>query len=583
MAGSRGRWKLRHTLFACLLLSGIIPLALSSILLINQNQSILIDQQKEYLVSSAEALARQIDTHIRNWREDLVERGETLLALPGPVSLDERLREPWVGEYLRSYGLSQENVLSVRALKLNGEGPRVVASSVPAAAREQLDQAFQEALEERSPRFRLAQGDSSGPLLAMAIPIFAGQEIPPLIMESLTRLDIADLVSDGGRGVGVLLVDGDGHALWSDEGGRSWQDAIERSGLLAEVGPLSFHFTERFEVMVDGEEVELQMTVSPIGEAGWRVAVVKPIDVAFAAVNRVVMYTLAYSLVLLLVSLTFAAFVARRVGAPIQRLAETTHAIAAGNFGQRLELSDFTLEMADLAENFNRMSEHVENHVAQLKRAAQTNRELFIGSIRAFAATIDAKDPYTRGHSERVAAVSRAVARHMGLDEEFQQRVWLGALLHDVGKIGIDDRILKKGDVLTAEEYEQMKLHTVIGAEIVGRLGQLKEIMPAVRWHHENWNGKGYPDGLRGEQIPLIARIICVADTFDAITTSRPYQQAYTLQFAVETLTKLTGTRFDAKVVTAFLSAFHDGQVEAAIAKAPGPTEEIPIGIMLSV
>jgi len=578
------RWKLRHVLFLCLLLSGIIPLAIGSLLLINQNQSILIDQQREYLVNSAEALARQIDIHLIDWRQELVERGEALLTLPGPVGIEDRLREGWVEEFLRGFVRTQEDVLSVRALNLAGEGPRMAAGSVPTVAQEALNTAFDEALEQRSSIFRLADtGQREVPLLALAVPVFAGREEPQLIMESLNRLALSEFFSESGQGVGVLLADSAGRVLWADEGGQMFQAAVEASGHLATAGASAFHYTERFEVVVGGEEQEIQMTVSPIGEVGWQVAVLKPIDVAFAAVNRVVTYTLAYSLVLVLVSMGFAAYVARRVGEPLHRLAETTHAIAAGNFGRRLDTSGFTLEMADLAENFNRMSGHVESHIEQLKRAAQMNRELFIGSIRAFAATIDAKDPYTRGHSERVAAVSKAVARHMGLDEEFQQRVWLGALLHDVGKIGIDDRVLKKGDVLTPEEYEQMKLHTVIGAEIVGRLDQLKEIVPAVRWHHENWNGKGYPDGLKGEQIPLIARIICVADTFDAVTTSRPYQQAYTLEFAVNTITKLTGTRFDAKVVTAFLSAFNAGNVEAAIEQAPGPTEEISVGVMLSV
>jgi putative nucleotidyltransferase with HDIG domain len=210
------------------------------------------------------------------------------------------------------------------------------------------------------------------------------------------------------------------------------------------------------------------------------------------------------------------------------------------------------------------MGEHLERHVAQLRQAARVNRELFIGSLRAFSAAIDARDPYTRGHSERVAALSRTTARHLGLPEEAQERVWIAALLHDVGKIGIDDRILKKGGVLTPEEYEEMKAHPAIGADILSPIEQLREMIPAVRWHHEGWNGRGYPDGLRGESIPLIARIVAVADTFDAITTSRPYQEGYTAEFALQTITHMAGARFDAKIVTAFLGAFERGEIRAA-------------------
>jgi len=128
----------------------------------------------------------------------------------------------------------------------------------------------------------------------------------------------------------------------------------------------------------------------------------------------------------------------------------------------------------------------------------QTSRDLFIGSLRAIVAAVDAKDPYTGGHSERVAAYSRTIARYLQLPEESQHKIWIGALLHDVGKIGIEDRILRKDGVLAPDEYEQMKLHTVIGAEIMSSIEQLKEMIPAIRSHHEAWKRprlSGRPQG----------------------------------------------------------------------------------------
>jgi len=287
----------------------------------------------------------------------------------------------------------------------------------------------------------------------------------------------------------------------------------------------------------------------------------KPLAAAFAVVDQMIVSTVLATVPLMALAACFAFLAARWVGRPIQRLTETSHEIAAGNFGGRVEMKGLSFELADLAEDFNRMSGHLESYVQQLREAAQANRDLFIGSLRAFAAAIDAKDPYTRGHSERVAAVSRTIARHLQLAEEVQHKVWIGALLHDVGKIGVEDTILRKEGMLTPEEYEQMKMHTMVGAEIMNPIEQLREMIPAIRWHHEAWNGRGYPDGLRGEQIPLFARIVAVADTFDAITTNRPYQQAATLQYAVDTITKLTGSRFDAKVVTAFLRAVQSGDL----------------------
>jgi putative nucleotidyltransferase with HDIG domain len=271
-------------------------------------------------------------------------------------------------------------------------------------------------------------------------------------------------------------------------------------------------------------------------------------------------------------ALAVAIFAARKVSQPIQKLADSTHQIAAGNFSKRLPRIGPGKEIGDLAEDFNRMSGHVESYVDRLQDAAQENRELFIGSMRSFVAAIDAKDPYTRGHSERVATYSRIISKSLGLSETEQHKIWVGALLHDVGKIGIEDRILTKGGVLSEEEYDQMKLHPVIGAQIMSRIEQLKEMIPAIRWHHEAWNGSGYPDGLKGEQIPLSARITGVADSFDAITTNRPYQRAYEPDFAVETITRLAGTRFDAKVVTAFLQAFESGQIQKRT--TPPPTAE---------
>jgi putative nucleotidyltransferase with HDIG domain len=302
------------------------------------------------------------------------------------------------------------------------------------------------------------------------------------------------------------------------------------------------------------------------------VVVHRPAKLAFAAVREMIVNTAVSTALLFTLALAVAIFAARKVSQPIQNLADTTRQIAAGNFRKRLPRIGPGKEIGDLAEDFNRMSGHVESYVDRLQDAAQENRELFIGSMRSFVAAIDAKDPYTRGHSERVATYSRIISKSLGLTETEQHKIWVGALLHDVGKIGIEDRILTKGGVLSEEEYDQMKLHPVIGAQIMSRIEQLKEMLPAIRWHHEAWNGSGYPDGLKGEQIPLSARIVGVADSFDAITTNRPYQRAYEPDFAVETITRLAGTRFDAKVVTAFLQAFESGQIQKRT--TPPPAEE---------
>jgi putative nucleotidyltransferase with HDIG domain len=177
------------------------------------------------------------------------------------------------------------------------------------------------------------------------------------------------------------------------------------------------------------------------------------------------------------------------------------------------------------------------------------------------AAAIDEKDPYTRGHSGRVAKYSTLIGQELGLSIEELDKLRISALLHDVGKIGVEDRVLKKPGALTPEEFTLMKQHTVKGANIMRPVSQLKEVLPGIELHHEHIDGRGYPYGLSGPQIPLMARIIGVADTLDAMTTNRPYQTAMDLDYAMERIRVLAGTKFDPVVVTALESAVEHGKL----------------------
>ena len=292
--------------------------------------------------------------------------------------------------------------------------------------------------------------------------------------------------------------------------------------------------------------------------------------------------TLIWSAAALAGALLLGLLSARRLSRPITQLARSTRAVSEGQYGVNVEVAG-TAELADLSENFNRMSESIRDAIENLKRAARENHELFINSIRALAAAIDAKDPYTRGHSERVARYSSLVAREMGLSSEDVRRVRLSALLHDVGKIGIDDRILRKPTALTEEEFEIMKSHPVKGAAIMEAIPQLKDVIPGMKHHHERWEGGGYPEGLSGEGIPLQARIVSVADTFDAMTTTRPYQRAMDIRFVFQRLRDLAGNRFDPSVVDALIRSYDKGELvpiarEEAPAEPPAPLRRVEAG-----
>jgi putative nucleotidyltransferase with HDIG domain len=180
---------------------------------------------------------------------------------------------------------------------------------------------------------------------------------------------------------------------------------------------------------------------------------------------------------------------------------------------------------------------------------------LMMGLLHSLTSAVDAKDAYTCGHSERVALLSRHLAQQMRLAEHDVERIYMAGLLHDVGKIGVPEAVLQKTGKLTQEEFEQMKKHPEIGARILHDIKQIKDIIPGVMHHHERYDGKGYPSGLAGENIPLMGRIICLADCFDAMTSNRTYRKALPLEVALTEIRRCSGTQFDPTLAEVFLRA----------------------------
>jgi HD-GYP domain-containing protein (c-di-GMP phosphodiesterase class II) len=184
--------------------------------------------------------------------------------------------------------------------------------------------------------------------------------------------------------------------------------------------------------------------------------------------------------------------------------------------------------------------------------------ELLTGIVRALTSAIDAKDPYTCGHSDRVARVAERIAKHLDLDQRSLNTIYLSGLLHDIGKIGINDDVLRKPGPLTPAEFEHIKMHPELGYKILVDLNELDEVLPVVLHHHENWDGKGYPRGLSGEQTPLLARIVAVADAFDAMGSDRPYREGMPDDKVDAILRAGAGKQWDAKVVEAFFAVRED-------------------------
>ena len=559
------RLSLGQLVFLILLTVGIVPLALSSVLLIQQNREILQTQERGYLTRAAETLSVELSSDLAATRRQLQQLGGGILAAPPLRDVESKLRADWFVNYLDDFLISNPNIVALRVLSSGGKGPYLAPEDLSPAVQAAMDGTFQDAVDNNDRAYRFVVLPEGGePLAVIAVPIFDGAGRPLLFVEAATLLrPMADLFEQEAQGdAGVFLIQRDGAVLWGGTAAPETVRSLEASRLVRDFVESPLSMTQEYLVRRHGVNEQTLGRASPVRETGWGVIVQRPVAAAYIAVREMIAKTGLSTAVLVGLSLILAGFLSRRLGAPIQRLSDGAAEIASGNFGQRLEQSDLGRELNDLAANFNLMSGYVEEYVAQLKDAAQLNRELFIGVLKAFAAAIDAKDPYTRGHSDRVARYSRAIAAHLRLGRDQQEQVWVGGLIHDVGKIGVEDQILRKGTTLSREEFEQMKLHTVVGAKIMSEIEQLREVIPVIRWHHEALDGSGYPDGLAGDRIPLLTRIVAVADTADAITTDRPYQRGFTPEQALDRIQELVGTRFDAKVVDAFLSACQAGDIK---------------------
>ena len=262
---------------------------------------------------------------------------------------------------------------------------------------------------------------------------------------------------------------------------------------------------------------------------------------------------------------------ARSLARPIDTLSKSLSEMTESrNFDTPLLATGSSLEVDALTRSFNSM-------MATVAAAEAETQSTYVGAIRALALALDARDPYTAGHSERVSAIAVTIARQMALDAEDIDILRLGALLHDIGKIGISDHVLRKPEALTAEEFELIKEHPVLGARMLRSVPFLTQHLPIVELHHERPDGRGYPYGLTADEIPMLARIVHVADAFDAMTSARAYRPALDSGYAIRELWRCAGTQFDAEVVQALVQAVAEPgkltteQAVADVAKAATP------------
>ena len=273
-----------------------------------------------------------------------------------------------------------------------------------------------------------------------------------------------------------------------------------------------------------------------------------------ADTNQLRIILVALFLAGVLFTLAIGVWLARRITRPVHHLVEATRLVSAGDLDHRAVVTTHD-EIGELTESFNQMTQSLKEKGASLKATMSQLQDTYLMTIEALAAAVEARDPYTHGHTQRVEEYAVIMAKALGCDEAEISALRRASVLHDIGKIGIEDTILRKQGRLDPEEELRMQRHPIIGVDMLKGIDFLDPVLPLVRHHHERWDGNGYPDELRADEIPLGARILAVADALDAMTSDRSYRAARTFEYAKTEILKGSATHFDPEVVTAFIKS----------------------------
>jgi putative nucleotidyltransferase with HDIG domain len=571
-----GRVRILWLMLGSLLLVSALPIGLYHRQVLELSQEKLVDMERVQQTELTRSLAQEVQFFESNLTQQLISQRQ-ILALTGLIdNVTDPVAEPKVTRLLENFVDSNRNTfIYLTAVGRDGKGTSASQGNFRAEQDPFVAKALQRAFVSsvQSVKFRsdpLALAPDNRPAFVIAVPLTDAQNNFTGMLAAVVSLDpiLRRLQDASVRGRTVFVVDHLGHIVAHPETKHfvPGEDLTDKSHLVRQIKdlPRELRTTEtvRFTENENKRDVEMVGTYSTFPEVNWAVIAQRSVKEARAdaGVTELNRQALAFVSVVVLIALLFGYFFAVGISGPIRGLAASTRAISRGEFHQRTPVRG-AAEISELAENFNLMASDIEEYIERLKEAAEENRELFIGSIRMLAAAIDEKDPYTRGHSGRVAKYSTIIAQELKLSPEDLDKLKISALLHDVGKIGVDDRVLKKPGSLTPEEFEIMKTHTTKGANIMRPVSQLKDMLPGIELHHEHLDGRGYPYGLSGPQIPLMARIIAVADTLDAMTTNRPYQSAMDIEYALGRIKALTGSKFDQSVVNALESAVKAGKL----------------------
>jgi HD-GYP domain-containing protein (c-di-GMP phosphodiesterase class II) len=515
------------------------------------------------------SLADDLSLHERSLRMMLANLSSAIQVASGGDIGEKHIESPELRALLENFVSSSDELAYATLLNSEARGISAGRIAPDVFLQRELERAYAAARDGRvynGQALVVGEGKSSRTVFLVSAPVMYGSRFLGMIASVVDlQFLIRRLQEMSGGGLTPYVVDAQGRLVAAANAeyatGQDMKN-LEIVRTFVEVGnKAQLAATKEFSVRNSKDNhVEMLGTYSPVTALDWAVVVQKPRREAYRGVYEMQRTARLLALLAVLLSIGVSIFAARRITNPLEVLTQSSRAIARGDFSQRVHLRSRT-EIGELAETFNSMSEELEHFIEDLKRAAEENRALFMGSIQMLAGAVDEKDPYTRGHSDRVTRYSLMIAKEMNLPALFMETLQISAQLHDVGKIGIEDHILKKPGALTAEEFEVMKTHTTKGANILRPVTQLAEMLPGIELHHEALDGRGYPYGLQGDQIPLLARVIAVGDTFDALTTNRPYQQAHVPEEALKIIQNLAGKRLDPVCVAALMAVYGRGEI----------------------
>ena len=573
-----------YVILSVLVMVGVVPMYFYSAQVESINRERLITNERLLQNTVTRSLADDISQHQESLRMMLANLASALQVASGGDITSEHVEAPELRALLENFVSSSEDLAYATLLNSDGKGISAGRIAPDAFLQRELERAYAAARDGRvynGQTLVVGSGKSSRTVMLVSAPVMYGGRFLGMI-GSVVDLQflIRRLQEVNHNGLTPYVVDSQGRLVaGATPDYATGQDMtnLEIVKNFVEQGSKAQLVVPTREFSVGGKKgVKMLGTYSPVTNLDWAVVVQKPRDEAYRGVYEMQRTARLLALLAVLFSVGISIFAARRITNPLEVLTESSRAIARGDFSQRVKLKSRT-EIGELAATFNTMSEELEQFVLDLKRAATENRELFMGSIQMLAGAVDEKDPYTRGHSDRVTRYSLMIAHELALSEDLIEIVRISAQLHDVGKIGIEDRILKKPGALTPEEFDVMKTHTTKGANILSPVAQLKDMIPGIELHHESLDGRGYPRGLKGDEIPLLPRIIAVADTFDALTTNRPYQQAHDPQAALKIIHSLAGKRLDPDAVAALTAIYNRGEIRIHRPSVPVVSTEIAL------